>query len=31
MPGNSNLIFLGVGHWGQFIIVDEPYKNMLKS
>jgi hypothetical protein len=29
MPGTSNLIFLGVGQWGQFIIVDKPYKNML--
>jgi len=29
MPGTSNLIFLGVGQWGQFFIVDKPYKNML--
>ena len=29
MPGSSNLIFLGVGQWGQFFIVDKPYKNML--
>jgi hypothetical protein len=29
MPGTSNLIFLGVGQWGQFFIVHKPYKNML--
>jgi len=29
MPGTSNLIFLGVGQWGQFFIVDKRYKNML--
>ena len=29
MPGTSNLIFLGEGQWGQFFIVDKPYKNML--
>ena len=29
MPGSSNLIFLGVGHWGEFFIVDKPYMNML--
>ena len=29
MPGTSNLIFLGVGQWGQFFIVHKPYKNIL--
>ena len=29
MPRSSNLIFLGVGHWGEFFIVDKPYMNML--
>ena len=29
MPGTSNLNFLGVGQWGQFFIVDKPYKNIL--
>jgi len=30
MPRSSDLIFLEVGHWGEFFIVDKPYMNMLK-